>query len=71
MKKQDIILRTFPVLQHWEVLSDYLELEKETLMQSLIVTSNIRDVNLIQGKVLMIEELMKLPSTVQNLKYKQ
>lgn len=69
MDKKQLILRLVPVVSgsNWDRLEDYLVFERSELVGQLISSNDIKSINRIQGKILLIDQLLALPETLKKL----
>ncbi len=69
MEKKDLLKRLTPVVGHdtWSNMEDYLESELLDVTENLATSSNIRQMNMLQGKHELLKKLLNLPGTIREL----
>lgn len=70
MKQTEVIKRMLPVVTscNWDKVEDYLNFLREDLLETLAVSSDIRQINKLQGEILMLDKILNLPDTIKKLK---
>ena len=51
----------------WSRLEDYLEYLEDELIENLKTSRDIRQINLLQGKLELLKQLLSLPDTIRKL----
>lgn len=69
MDRKKLIERLIPVVTgtNWDRLEDYLVDERKTLIENLIKSSDIKQINKLQGEISRIDSLLSLPNTVKKV----
>lgn len=65
MNQNQLMARLLPLVNNvelWGRLEDYLEYEREKLIEQLLRSTDIRSINKFQGEVSRIDRLLQLPS---------
>jgi len=70
MNKQKLMDRLLPVVtsEYWDRLEDYLQFERTELIATLIASSDIKQINKLQGEIRRLDSLLALPHTVKRNK---
>ncbi len=70
MEQIDILKRLKPVVHstNWERLEDYLADQRQVLVETLIKSTDIKQINKLQGELLGIDKILDLPETLKKLK---
>ncbi len=67
MDKNKLMVRLMPLVTDlkWDHLEDYLNYERNTLIETLLKSSDIRNTNRLQGEILFLDKILNLPNTVK------
>lgn len=70
MEKLDLLKRLQPLVTaiNWERLEDYLNSQREELVETLIKSTDIKQINKLQGEILGIDKILTLPQAIKRLK---
>ena len=63
MDKNTLTQRLLPLVTslNWERLEDYLIYERQELLENLAKCSDIKQINKLQGRILQLDVVLKLP----------
>jgi len=69
MKQIEVIKRMLPIVtsSNWERIEDYLNSTREEILENLAKSGDIRQINKLQGEILMVDKLLNLPNTIKKL----
>lgn len=69
MNKHKLMIRLMPLLNDikWDNLEDYLNYERQELVESLVGSTDIKKINKLQGEIQSIDKLLSLPHTVKKV----
>ena len=69
MEKKDLIRRLAPVVRQetWSNMEDYLESELNDARENLEASKDIRQINMLQGKIALYKKLINLPEEIREL----
>jgi hypothetical protein len=69
MDKNKMMTRLMPLVTDlkWDHLEDYLNYERHILVETLIKSTDIKQINKIQGELRLLDKLLQLPHTVKQV----
>jgi hypothetical protein len=69
MNQTQLIKRLLPLVTDikWERLEDYLSYDRQTLVETLIKSTDIKQINKLQGEIKALDSILALPHTVKRV----
>lgn len=69
MNKNKLMTRLMPLVTDlkWDNLEDYLNYERQELVETLIKCSDIKQINKLQGQLLQVDILLDLPRAAKKV----
>ena len=69
MNQTQLIKRLLPLVTDikWERLEDYLNYDRQTLVETLIKSTDIKQINKLQGEIKALDSILSLPHTVKRV----